>query len=515
MTVSFDQIPSTLRVPLFYAEVDPSKAASGGADLKRSLVIAQIISTGTGTPNVPVKVSSEGQAAVLGEFGSHFHRACKRYLDADPFGDLWAVPLSDNGVAFATNTVTIGGAATAAGTLFLYVGGQLVNRDSATRGIPVASGDTPTIIGLAIQTALGLNAAAAAALSSPYPVIASNAVGTVTITARNAGTLGNQIDIRANYYGAAGGEELPAGVTCTVATPKCTGGAVDPVLTTAIANMGDTEYDAIVHGYSDTTTLNALRMELAGRWGPLRQVYGHSFSWLDAAYAGFAAIGTARNNQYETLMGIELCPMPPWEAAAAMAGAALQSLRIDPARPLQSLEIPGILPPVEADRWTITERNTLLYDGIAQAYTSGGVLRIERAITTWQEDDYGSPSDAMLDIQTMYTLQYILRDTKAIITSKYGRHKLADDGTRYGPGQAIVTPSVLKGELISAYMRYEEMGLVENADIFAKLIIVERSLTDPNRVDVVYPPDLINQFRILALLAQFRLQYSAAEKAGS
>lgn len=49
---------------------------------------------------------------------------------------------------------------------------------------------------------------------------------------------------------------------------------------------------------------------------------------------------------------------------------------------------------------------------------------------------------------------------------------------------------------------------MENADLFKKYLIVERNTTDPNRVDVLFPPDYVNQLRIFALLNQFRLQYA-------
>ena len=96
---------------------------------------------------------------------------------------------------------------------------------------------------------------------------------------------------------------------------------------------------------------------------------------------------------------------------------------------------------------------------------------------------------------------------KSIITSKYARHKLASDGTRFGAGQAIVTPSVIRGELIALYRRLELEGIVENADLFKKYLIVERNVNNPNRLDVLFPPDYVNQLRIFAVLNQFRLQY--------
>ena len=42
---------------------------------------------------------------------------------------------------------------------------------------------------------------------------------------------------------------------------------------------------------------------------------------------------------------------------------------------------------------------------------------------------------------------------------------------------------------------------------FQANLLVERDANDPNRVNVLYPPDLINQLRVFAVLAQFRLQY--------
>ena len=50
-------------------------------------------------------------------------------------------------------------------------------------------------------------------------------------------------------------------------------------------------------------------------------------------------------------------------------------------------------------------------------------------------------------------------------------------------------------------------GIVENSELFKKYLIVERNVDDPNRLDVLLPPDLVNGLRIFAALVQFRLQY--------
>jgi phage tail sheath gpL-like len=108
----------------------------------------------------------------------------------------------------------------------------------------------------------------------------------------------------------------------------------------------------------------------------------------------------------------------------------------------------------------------------------------------------------------LYTLAYIISALKTAITSKYARHKLANDGTRFGPGQAIVTPKVIRSELIAQYAKLEDKGLVENSELFAKYLIVERNVDDVNRIDVLLPPDVVNQLRIFAMQVQFRLQFS-------
>lgn len=73
------------------------------------------------------------------------------------------------------------------------------------------------------------------------------------------------------------------------------------------------------------------------------------------------------------------------------------------------------------------------------------LVRIQRDVTTYRKNAYGVADNSYLDSETLHTSAYVLRKLKSVITSKYGRHKLASDGTRFGPGQAIVTPAVIKG----------------------------------------------------------------------
>lgn len=163
---------------------------------------------------------------------------------------------------------------------------------------------------------------------------------------------------------------------------------------------------------------------------------------------------------------------------------------------------------IEMLNGSVTEQQTLLSHGVATAYVESGVLRIQRDVTTYRKNAYGVADNSYLDSETLHTSAYVLRKLKSVITSKYGRHKLASDGTRFGPGQAIVTPAVIKGELLATYRQLERAGIVENYALFKQYLVVERDASDPNRLNTLFPPDYVNQLRVFAVVNQFRLQYS-------
>ena len=123
----------------------------------------------------------------------------------------------------------------------------------------------------------------------------------------------------------------------------------------------------------------------------------------------------------------------------------------------------------------------------------------------YQETATGAPSTAFLDVNTVLSLGFLRYDTRNRFAAKYPRHKLANNGTKVGAGQAVLTPSLIKAELLGYFLSWEELGLVEGFSQFKSDLIVERSSTDPNRVDVVMPPDLVNQLRVVGAAIRFLL----------
>lgn len=498
MTVSFNYIPANVRVPLFYAEMDNTQAGYFTQN-KRSLLIGQKLSSGSAVVNTPYLVSTTDAAKTLFGTGSMLARMHALYRLQDSFGEVWCIAVADAGAGVAaTGTITVTGPATAAGVINLYIAGQRVQ-------VAVGATDTATVIAASISTAI--NAA------TDLPVTSAVSVGVVTLTCRWKGATGNDITVLDSFRGFAGGETLPTGVALAYA--GWANGATNPTLPgNAITAMGDDEYDYVIHPYTDSANLDAFAIEYndsVGRWAWSRQVYGHVYSALRGTLSALTTAGGLRNDPHHTLAGIDVdTPNPSWEYAAAYGGANALGLNVDVARPTQTLPLTGILTPRAGRKFLLTERQSLLNYGIATSFVSGGQLRVERAITTYQKNTWGQSDPSYLDSETLHQLTEITRRLRNRITQKYPRHKLANDGTRFGAGQAIVTPSVIRGELLAEYSDMEQLGLVENATLFNKYLIVERDSGNPNRINVLLPPDLVNQLRIFALLNQFRLQYGAS-----
>ena len=492
--IPFAQIPQDIRVPLFYSELDNSQANNAQLN-QRTLIIGQITAQGTGTPGAPVISAGIGDAQQLWGINSQLATMTAAYRRADDFGELWYLPLRDDPQAVAaTATLTVESAPSVAGTISLYVGGK---------AYPLAV--QPTQAPADIATAL-----AALITADAYALVTATASDDeITLTAVNKGTCGNEIDLRLNYLGTLAGESTPPGLILDIA--PMAGGTVNPVasLQAALDNCGDLAFDFIVCPYSDAASLDVLRTflnDVTGRWAWSQQIYGHVFAAYRGTLGACTTFGSARNNQHESVLGFNDSPTPAWLIAAQLAGSIAPALRDDPGRPVQTLPIIGMQAPPVASRFLLTDRNTLLYDGISTFYVGDdGTCYAENIITTYQENAFGNPDDSYLEVETLYLLAYVLRALRTMVTSKYARMKLAANGTRFASGSAIVTPLIIRADVIAKYQELEFNGYVQGSDLFAQQVIVEQNAQNRNRIDCLWPGTLIDQLRIFALLAQFRL----------
>ncbi|AUT47012.1 phage tail sheath subtilisin-like domain-containing protein [Achromobacter sp. AONIH1] len=494
--LSFNNIPQNVRVPLFFAEVDNSRANSG-ATTQRALIIGQMTSSGEGTAGVPVISQGIADAKRVGGIGSMLAAMTMAYRRADNFGEVWYLPLADASAGQpGKGSVTFTSNSSDAGVLSLYIAGALVSLSVLPSQAPAA---LATALAGKVNGAIDLPVTAEVDGATP---------GKVNLTAKNKGLAAGDVDLRLNYRGSAAGEMLPAGLGITL-TPM-SGGQLNPLLPEALANLQDMEFDYIAMPYTDSASLDAIKTFLStktGRWAWSSQLYGHAFAAHRGTLGALTTFGNGRNDEHVSVIGFNDSPTPAYVWAADLAGTAASSLRVDPARPLQTLSLSTVLAPPLQSRFDLSGRNTLLWDGIS-TFTVGsdGTVALENVITTYRVNGFGVPDDSYLQVETLMTLTYVLRRLRAVVTSQFSRMKLASDGTRVAPGTNVVTPAIIKGALIAEYARMELDGFVQESAKFAEGLIVQKNTLNPNRVDVLYPAVLINQLRIFALLMQFSLQ---------
>jgi phage tail sheath gpL-like len=490
--VAFNQIPTGLRVPFVAVEFDNSRAGQGPSVQPYTvLLLGQKLSSGTQDELTLKSLTSEGDAIQAFGRGSSLHLMAQKYFANNNITECKAMAIDDLGAGVkAVKKITVSaGTAQKDGIVYIYVGGQRVTAS-------VSTGDDQdaiaTAIGVAIDNDQNLPYSAALNVSNDNEV---------DLTAKHAGEIGN-IDVRIDYQdGEVSQDEFT--YTITDVTP----GSGNPDVAEIVAALPENQFNVIAHPWLDAANLTIIENELADRFGPLRQNDGVAITAAVNNFAGLQALGNGRNSAHSSIVGIGSgVPNANYEYAAAIAAVVARFAQIDPARPFQTLAVRGLLAPTDAEQFILSERNILLSDGIATLrYDVDGTVRIERMITTYQRNEAGSPDESYLDVNTLLTLSFLRYDFRVSFASRYPRHKLADDGTRFGAGQPVMTPGIGKAFAISKFAQWEELGLVENLTQFKNDLIVERNAQNVNQLDFLLPPDLINQLRVAAAQIQFLL----------
>jgi len=486
MAIGFDSVLANILTPGAYVEFDSSRASGGGVALQPhdSLLIGQKLAAGSAADATLVgPVRSADEAIALFGQGSQLAQMVAAYKGKDKLTPLYCIPLDDAAGTSAAGDIAFSGTATEGGELALYIGGRRV-------AVPVVVGDD----GAALETA----ALAQLALEDDMPcTFAANGAGdSVVVTARHDGTIGNLILLG---YSLLPSDKTPAGISVTI-TPMASG-ATDPDYDDAVTAMGEDQYHTIALGNHIGTEVAKIESELEDRWGPMRAIEGLAFYAAQGTQGALTTLGNARNSQIGVQVGYEasaLCQLP-WEVAARVAAVSAVQVQVDPARAYTGLDLGATYSAApRGSRFTRAERDTLLSDGVATVLAgSDGRMRIERLVTTYQTNGLSIADTSMRDHYLVRTLAALRYSARVRITTKFARFKLADDGNEVA-GQPIITPSGIRAELLMLFRDWQDLGWVENYAQFAEELIVERNGSDPNRVDALLPPDIINAFLVFA-----------------
>lgn len=494
MAITMTEIPTTQLIGLASVQLDRTGTTPAAAE-QRTCVFGQKTSAGSATALALVQVSSKERAVAMFGVGSQLAIMCATYLRNDPAANLWAVPFADNGTTKAAGTFTVTGPATANGTINLEIGGYGVT-------VGVTSGDAQNTIASAINTAINL--------VTDLPVTSGASTNVVTVTAKNAGSNGNTIRIATSPQI---GQLLPAGVSIALVQPVS--GATDPAYATtqvtALAAIAAQDFRHIVWPWTDDDSLDVLDAELVSRWGAARGKLSHAYSFLADTVANATTWGGSRNSPHHTTLATYTPRNPHWEMAAAAAGAMAQSIKAHPAVPLTGLVLRdrsglAMRGPISG-RYTDTESNTVGLVGVGSiSVDQYEQIRVNAAVTHYKTDGNNAADTTMRWTNAPHQIAYLIEDIRSTIQTRCASKVLVDDASVVSPGTPAVDVSMIRSMLIGRYAQHVRAAIVENIDGFKEFLVVERNVSDANRVDVLYPPDLANQLNVLAVLFRPYLQ---------
>ncbi|MEE9393701.1 MAG: hypothetical protein V3W41_14455 [Planctomycetota bacterium] len=316
----------------------------------------------------PVQYTTAAAVGAAYGTGSPLHLAALQLLPSNGDGlgtvPLTVYPLDDaDGTTAASGDITMTGTTQAVATSYVVdINGIL----SAPFTVDV--GDSLTEIAAAMSTAINGNTA--------MPVIATPAVGVVTLVAKSLGTWGNDIDVL--VLG-----DVDANITITVTNP--TGGAGNQTVQPALDQIVTKWETMIVSCFEadDITNANLYEIWGEGRWGELVKkpavVYNGS---NESSTATLAAIGNARLTDRTNV----LLPAPgsrslPCQIAARAVARDAVLANNNPPRDYAGRQLSGLLVGVDSDQWNYAQRDFLIKAGISTTIVRDGVVTQSDTVT--------------------------------------------------------------------------------------------------------------------------------------
>lgn len=484
MSITFNLVPSNAAASAVFVEEEAVNRGTGSPVIPRKvLVLGQYNIGKSPTVNVAQLILSKADIWDRAGRGSMSALMIKVIIENAGGAPVYWLPLADDGAAVAaTGTIVVSGTATETGTLSVYVGGVSVP-------VAVTSGDLHTAVATALETAVNANL--------DLPVTASDAAGTVTFTPRWKGESGNQIQIETNR---ADTESTPAGITIvTTDIGDVVAGATDPVLTTALANLGSIWYTEIACPYNHDTPLTALEVSGDARIDPgVKQPFA-GITGYTGTYADLITALSSRNSAWTSYVPVHGSPTPAFMIAASAAAIFSRYQQAIPGRPMKGLVLPDV---IAGDTNDITSgnRDAAVKAGGSHTYNQPDDTVTIGDLCTTKTTETGSGADTedwrfTIIIPNLQFKIYALEQT--FLVSPFDRAVVLADGSGKGPTYAI-RPSTVKGYAISLVDDWIERGMSTDRDTIVAGIVAEINSGNAGRIDLLIPDTPSAGLRILA-----------------
>ncbi len=452
--------------PQITVQLLPAEIVDAFAD-RRDLIVGQTGTAGTavsGALNQDIQALTTTQIETLFGATSELTHRIKLWLDANGSYSPLDVISVDEGTTptAATATIVATGTASADGIYTI----SIVDEFQYSVEVEVTSGDINTVISAAINTAINT-------LTNP-PFTSGVATSTVTLTAVDRGTLGNDYGIKIEGT-------VPS---VTLALTGFSGGLVDPTVTTIFDPIAGLRYTGVNWPEAWASDLSIATTEFDARFNPSNAIldgivfhgktdtFANDVSYVGAlnseslVVGGNAIIAGTFNKGPSVLQPADwtLCFFMGVRARRLTPGASVSDFVIATGGPLDAFGGPPLasLPyfntpltqtqvTLPANLFSATEQNTLEDDGFSTygVNPAGTAMIMGPVVTTWTEDDSGNPNVSfhyLNYVDTGSACREIIFNT---LRSTYAQSRLTEGDLI--PGYAMANAESIKTEILRIY----------------------------------------------------------------
>lgn len=498
-SISFEHFPATARASATVIEMKGKKRSLKGNLVPQIvLIVGQYDQTNTSVvEHEPVQAFTLTDVADKFGYGSEiFRQAVWVFHHLGGFSEnVWVVPVAEpDGPSAASGDTVFTGTATAAGTFYFSIGGELIR-------LTVPKGTTADEAGTALVAAIGA--------AVELPVTATSLTGTVTMTSKWQGATANQITIVANPGGDVQSANAPEGLTVTV-PGALSGGAGDPDVESVFRDgdgadiLGDRWYTVITAPYSDSTALGHYASIGDDRHNPpVNRRFAAYVGYTTETYAQAYAVPATINSPWICPVWDDRVLSPAFEFAAAISGLVAASATIDPGRPFKTLPV-GV--PVEngANNRLYAEDDALFRAGMGYCRVNkAGHLVVGDLATSYRTNAGGAATEEWFDALAIHRRQQLAFDVETAISSEpYIRSILGSDDVVTAKDY-VVKPKTLVTTLINLVDAWASQGWVKNPEAIKETIVTEINESYNSRLDGALTLDEAQALRIVAIKASF------------
>lgn len=270
------------------------------------------------------------------------------------------------------------------------------------------------------------------------------------------------------------------------------------VITTALKNAGNVEFDIITGAYNSAKALQALDTYFTGTWGYAEETYGHYITAYQSDVVN-DLVQNAGTFNFKTSTVIAIpTDLDLYQSIGLAVSQIATTTQSNPSLPLRSFSLNSGVISV-ANRWDIATRNTLFNNGYSTVYAdTAGNPTLERTRISATTEDGITINDTSLEtiFQTVYCAKAVRSGLSPFILN---RKIIMNDDDVVAPSTYVVTPNAIRGKCVSIYSNLVNELVATDIATFKKALNVVIDQDVNGRIDVYYPITLASGLNQIAI----------------